>query len=365
MRTQSRESVPKPASLPGRGRRKALTAGFPAPPPPVTPATVPAAPSLRDRAPLPCGRKYLKPFKQSPHNRTTNHRSHSSPVASPCPPLAPRAALTPPCRPRGAGDPGSAPGACPPPQVCRPARHSLPEPVALTLKDILHMSAATPARPARFRPGTPAPASLPLPAAFRSGAASRAARSRRRRLRRGHAGRAGRRRGRGGLWGGGGLRGAQAPTHARPPRTQPAQALLLRWCRVRSAPASRHTALLPHAHPRSHTHRCTRRTAHILTFDTQAVHTPVHAPSLCLHTLHAHPHSCDTYTHSRLRTHRLTHQTPTLTSAYTHYTPTPIPHLTHLSKARGLHPRTPNLHYSAGIDDADETGEKNPAIASK
>lgn len=337
---------------------------LPRPAPARYPGDSPRRPFAPRRAPRTCGRKYRKPFKQSPHNQTTNHRSHPSPVASSRPPPAPRAALTPPCGPRGAGggDPGSSAGAGPPPHVCRPARHSLPEPAALTLKDILHMSAATPARPARFRRGAPAPGRPPLPAGFRSGEASRAARSS---LRGGHAGKAGsgppgagrargRRRGRRGRWGEGRLRGADAPARARP---APSPHTLYSAGTARTLHAHTNTPHCSHIHIRSLTHTgYTPHCAHSSRSTHKRSTLPSTHPRFLVHTFHAHPHSCYTYTHTDLHV-ILPHSHPRI-----HTTHLPPSHTSHIFQKSMVCIRGLPTFITADIDDVDETGEKNSPI---
>lgn len=175
---------------------------------------------------------------------------------------------------RARGGSGRTVGAGPAATGLPPARRSLPEYAALTLNDILHMSAAAPPGPVRFRPGRPA---QPSPAHPPPSAERRPSRRRALSPPQTGPGRGGEKRGRGR---GGGL------TRDRPPRTY-------------------------HTHtPNS---ACTVHTLHTHRF----IHTPLHAHNLT--SLFTHPGSLSsTPSHSKLYTSHCAHF-----AGYTHSTLAP------------------------------------------
>lgn len=149
------------ARVPARSADPGL---LPRPRPPVTPATVPAA--RRPGAPPP-GSPHLQPVVRKAFPAEPAPPDHKS-QGQPCPAAPSRSPQPPSGRlpPHPAGPPRlRADGGCQPRRcrsAARPARP--PAGAALTLNDILHMSAAAPPGPARFRPGRlHCPASLPLP----------------------------------------------------------------------------------------------------------------------------------------------------------------------------------------------------------
>lgn len=174
---------------------------------------------------------------------------------------------------RARGGSGRTVGAGPAAAGLPPARRSLPEPAALTLNDILHMSAAAPPGPVRFRPGRPAQPSPAHPPPSAEGRPSR-----RRALSPQQTGP-----GRGERRGGGGGAGGSHATALRVPTT--------------------HTLPTPHALCTLYTHRF--------------IHTPLHAHNLT--SRFTHPGSLSpTPSHSKLYTSHCAHF-----PGYTHSTLAP------------------------------------------
>lgn len=155
--TQTQESVPQPGSP-----RGAQTQGsFPAParPLPRRQSPPPGAPPPGSLHLQPVVRKAFPAEPAPPDHKSQGQPCPAAPSRSPQPTsgrLPPHPAGPPQLR----ADGGCQPGRCR--SAARPARP--PAGAALTLNDILHMSAAAPPGPARFRPGRlHGPASLALP----------------------------------------------------------------------------------------------------------------------------------------------------------------------------------------------------------